>query len=56
MKNEDVPTLLEEGALLPLYASEEAAGADIRAHIQEEIIIGVGEVKLKKQLPLLLWD
>jgi len=46
MNKQDVPTLIEEGSQLPSYASDEAAGADVRAHIQDEIIIDVGEVKL----------
>jgi dUTP pyrophosphatase len=46
MNRQDVPTLIEEGAELPFYASKEAAGADVRAHIQDEIIIDVGEIKL----------
>lgn len=46
MTKKDVPTLLAEGAELPTYASDEAAGADVRAHIQEEITLEPGEIKL----------
>jgi dUTP pyrophosphatase len=35
----DVPTIAEEAEWLPTYASELAAGADVRACIQQEIII-----------------
>jgi dUTP pyrophosphatase len=34
---------LEEGALPPSYGSEGAAGADVRAYIQEEIILYPGK-------------
>ncbi|MDJ0651976.1 MAG: dUTP diphosphatase [Simkaniaceae bacterium] len=43
MTNNDVPTVLEEGAELPTYGSEEAAGADIRANIIEEVVLNPGE-------------
>lgn len=46
MKTEDVPIQLEEGAELPSYGSEEAAGADVRAHIEQEIFIAPGESHL----------
>lgn len=46
MKEENIPTNVEEGASLPTYASEEAAGADIRAHIKEDLVLEVGESKL----------
>jgi len=46
MNEKDVPALVEEGVTLPFYASAGAAGADIRAHIREEVSIGSGEVKL----------
>ncbi|NGX51639.1 MAG: Deoxyuridine 5'-triphosphate nucleotidohydrolase [Chlamydiae bacterium] len=44
--DQEVPTVVEEGADLPFYATEEASGADVRAHIQEELTIEVGETKL----------
>lgn len=46
MKNEDVPIQLDEGAELPTYGSEEAAGADVRAFIQEDQIIPPGKSRL----------
>jgi dUTP pyrophosphatase len=46
MKKHDVPTKLEEGAELPTYGSEEAAGADVRALLEEELVISPGERKL----------
>lgn len=46
MNMQDIPTKIEEGAELPHYGSEEAAGADVRAHIKEEIILEPGESKL----------
>jgi len=42
----DVPVVLSDGAELPTYGSKEAAGADVRAHIQEEIVLNPGESKL----------
>lgn len=42
----DVPTKLEEGAQLPTYGSEEAAGADLRAFISEKVILQPGERRL----------
>ncbi len=46
MMNNDVPTVLEEGAELPTYGSEEAAGADVRAYITDEVILNPGESRL----------
>lgn len=46
MKQQDVPTKLEEGAQLPTYGSEEAAGADIRAYLEEEVHLSPGDSKL----------
>jgi len=46
MKPQDVPTKLEEGAQLPIYGSEEAAGADIRAYLEEEVHLAPGDSKL----------
>lgn len=37
---------LEEGAQLPTYGSEEAAGADVRAHISEDLVLEPGESRL----------
>lgn len=38
----DLPTLSQEGVSLPFYASLGAAGADVRAHIQENILLEPG--------------
>lgn len=48
MKEKDIciPTLVEEEELKPFYASEGAAGADVRAYITESIVIRPGERKL----------
>ena len=42
----DVPICTEEGAEAPIYGSEGAAGADLRAHIQEDTILEPGQSKL----------
>ena len=41
-----IPTILGEGAELPSYASDLAAGADARACIKEDIIIQPGDSAL----------
>ena len=46
MKSEDVLTVTNEGVELPNYASEEAAGADVRAYIPVETTIFPGKSKL----------
>ena len=46
MKSKSIEAILEEGARLPRYASLEAAGADVYACINEEIVLGPGERKL----------
>ncbi|MCB1083979.1 MAG: dUTP diphosphatase, partial [Simkania sp.] len=46
MKKQIIPTVVEEEASLPVYGSEDAAGADVRAHIKEDIIIHPGERRL----------
>lgn len=38
-KQIDIPTFSENGEHLPSYASSDAAGADVRANIQQEITI-----------------
>ncbi|MGE5195759.1 MAG: dUTP diphosphatase [Anaerolineae bacterium] len=38
----EVPILLEDGALSPDYASDLAAGADIRAHLSCDLILDPG--------------
>ena len=42
----DVEVILEEGAELPTYGSDEAAGADLRAHLKEALVLQPGERKL----------
>jgi dUTP pyrophosphatase len=42
MQKEIVPTLAESDELLPIYASELAAGADVRAAIDQEIVLEPG--------------
>lgn len=37
-----IPTLAEEGAELPTYGSSDAAGADVRANLKEEIVLAPG--------------
>ena len=46
MNQEIIVRTLEENDLLPSYASEEAAGADVKANISEEIILLPYESKL----------
>ena len=46
MQKEQIPILVEENASIPTYASEEAAGADVRAFIQEDLVLHAGESKL----------
>lgn len=41
-----IPTILSEGAELPSYGSDLAAGADVRACIKEDLVIGSGESAL----------
>lgn len=38
-----VPTIVAEGADLPVYASSLAAGADVKAHLTQEIILQPGQ-------------
>jgi dUTP pyrophosphatase len=38
----DVPTIAEQDAQLPLYASIDASGADVRAYLKEEVILHPG--------------
>lgn len=42
----DVFIVLEDGVEIPEYASRHAAGADVRAHLKEELIILAGESAL----------
>lgn len=41
-----VPTLVNEGAELPIYASDCAAGADVKAYLQQEIVLQPGQSTL----------
>ncbi|MCB1114806.1 MAG: dUTP diphosphatase [Chlamydiia bacterium] len=43
MEKIDIPTIRDENAQFPSYGSEEAAGADIRAYIQEPIVLRAKE-------------
>jgi len=45
-KNIIIPTALREGAELPSYGSDHAAGADLRACIKEDIVIQPGDSAL----------
>lgn len=42
MKEVDVPTIAEDADFLPTYATEHAAGADVKAYIKEQILIEPG--------------
>ncbi len=42
MEEIEVPTLVAEGALVPTYGSSLAAGADVRAHLQEPFVLEPG--------------
>ena len=46
MKQVEIRTALEEGVQEPFYASEQAAGMDVRANIKESILIRPMERKL----------
>jgi dUTP pyrophosphatase len=41
-----VPVVVEDEEFLPLYASPGAAGADLKAHIQEDLVIPPSESRL----------
>jgi dUTP pyrophosphatase len=45
-RNVPVPTIIAEGAALPIYASDQAAGADVRAHVAQDIILQPGQSAL----------
>ncbi len=45
-KSIEIPTNVAEGAELPLYGSDLAAGADVRACIQEDVVIAPGDAVL----------
>ncbi len=39
----NIPIIIAEGAQPPVYASDQAAGADVRAHLTEEKLLQPGE-------------
>jgi dUTP pyrophosphatase len=41
-----VPTIISEGAQLPVYASEQAAGADVHAHLAQDLVLQPGQSAL----------
>lgn len=42
----DIPTAIEDQELLPFYMTAEAAGADVKAYLQEPVVIPSGESAL----------
>lgn len=42
----DIPILIEDDEFLPLYATAEAAGADVKAYLKEPMIIPPGQSAL----------
>lgn len=46
MEKKRVPILLKDQAALPEYATDLAAGADVRAHIEENLVIEPGSCQL----------
>lgn len=42
----DIPTLIEDETLLPFYMTSGAAGADIKAHLKEPLVIPPGQSAL----------
>ena len=45
-KSISVPIIVAEGAHFPLYASEQAAGADVYAHLTQDVILQPGQSTL----------
>lgn len=41
-----IPIIAEEEDLIPVYATEGAAGADVRANIKENVVIPAGEIAI----------
>jgi dUTP pyrophosphatase len=41
--NISIPTIVAEDAHLPVYASEQAAGADVHAHLTQDVILQPGQ-------------
>ncbi len=46
MQKIEIPVLAEDDVELPSHASDDAAGADIRAHLMQDVIIEPGASKL----------
>ena len=46
MKQTDVFVQVDDEEFIPIYATEEAAGADLRANIDEDVTLKPGESKL----------
>jgi len=46
MKKKFISLVVEDPTLVPSYASEKAAGADLRANISEPVVLEPGESKL----------
>lgn len=45
-RNLDIQTILDNGATLPEYATSEAAGADVKAYLKEDLVLNPGESAL----------
>ncbi|MBN1914968.1 MAG: dUTP diphosphatase [Parachlamydiales bacterium] len=43
MKKVPLPIVLKEKAKMPLYATEQAAGADLHAYIEKDIVLSPGQ-------------
>lgn len=43
MKHQDIVIQAEDESLIPIYATEEAAGADLRANIEQDLTINSGQ-------------
>lgn len=46
MEKIEVPTIVDDEEFIPTYGTDQAAGADVRAYIQEDIIIEPGKIAL----------
>lgn len=42
----EIPIIAEDESLLPVYASEDAAGADVKANLSDPVIIPSGQSRL----------
>ena len=45
-RNIDIPTIAEDESLLPAYASTEAAGADVKAKLEKDVVLPPGSSML----------